>query len=237
MRYGPAAVLQSLKALTTISWLSAGQLDKLSRALKVSRHEDRSMIISEALFPQFAHILLSGVARITCGNRKGQRAMVIMVAPGVIPAFPRALHGISYDFRCEAVSDCQVGTVKLNRLVEICLGIKSAAFEHLAANLLGRWDRVQLRCANFMNCTLAERLALVLLDLSENFGSPDGHGKSRLNVAVRHGDLAELIGASRPRVTEHLLEFAGKHLISRQKRRLMVDCEGLRNFLKAAASA
>lgn len=163
--------------------------------------------------------------------------MVIMVAPGVIPAFPKALHGISYDFRCEAVSECQVGTIKVNRFVEICLGIKSAAFEHLAANLLGCWDRVQLRCANFMNCTLAERLALILLDLSENFGIPDGHGKIRLSMAVRHGDLAELIGASRPRVTEQLIEFAGKHLISRQKRRLMVDYEGLMNFLKAAASA
>jgi len=35
-----------------------------------------------------AHVLLSGVARITCRNRKGRRAVVIMTAPGMIPAFP-----------------------------------------------------------------------------------------------------------------------------------------------------
>ena len=39
----------------------------------------------------------------------------------------------------------------------------------MALSYLGRWDLVQLRCANFMSCTLEERIALILLELSENF--------------------------------------------------------------------
>ena len=40
-----------------------------------------------------AHVLLSGVARITCRNRKG-RAQWLSCAPGMIPAFPLPVVGI-----------------------------------------------------------------------------------------------------------------------------------------------
>jgi hypothetical protein len=65
-----------------------------------------------------------------------------------------------------------------------------------------------------MSCTLAERLALTLAELSNNFGTPDRRGV-RLTVPGRHIHLAELVGASRPRVTEHLTAFERAHMIVR----------------------
>src|SRR5580700_4065450 len=76
----------------------------------------------------------------------------------------------------------------------------------MVVSYLGRWDLVQLRCANFMSCMLEERLALILLELSENFGVKDKH-RTRLTLPTRHKDLADLVGASRPRVTETLIRF------------------------------
>jgi CRP-like cAMP-binding protein len=226
--------VRNLKVLASISWLTPRQLEKLADALTVTRHDKRSIIFSDKSFSESAHILLSGVARITCANRKGLRTTVLMVAPGLIPAFPGTVTGITYNFRCEAVTMCQVGTIGLNNFVKICLGIESAAFKLLAAGFLGHWDRVQLRRSNLIGCTLEERIALTLLDLSENFGVPNRRGGMRLAVPVRHGDLAELVGASRPRVTEHLLEFTHKHLISQQNRHLVIDREGLKGLLMAA---
>jgi hypothetical protein len=103
----------------------------------------------------------------------------------------------------------------------------------MASSYLGRWDLVQLRCANFMGCSLEERLALILLELSENFGVPDPKGV-RLMLAARHRDLAELVGASRPRITEHLIRFERKHLISRNSRQLVINCDRLESFLADA---
>jgi CRP/FNR family cyclic AMP-dependent transcriptional regulator len=174
--------------------------------------------------------LLSGVARITCRNRKGDRTMVIMVAPGMIPGVPPAVTGIRYDFRCEAVTACQVGTVTLGQFIEIALGIASADFKRMAASYSGRWDLVQLRCSNFMSCTLEERVALILLELSENFGTREGQWM-RLSVPASHQDLAELVGASRPRVTEYLASFERKHLIARDGRQLIVRRNRLGDFL------
>ena len=75
-------------ALANISWLAAGQLEKLADALTVTRYEKRSTIFSDKSPSESAYILLSGVARITCDNRKGRRTLVIMVSPGLIPEFP-----------------------------------------------------------------------------------------------------------------------------------------------------
>ena len=224
---------RKLRGLKNISWLSARQLDRLSNGLTVSIAEKRAIIFDEKHSPTSAYILLAGVARITCRNRKGQRTLVIMVAPGMIPGFPPPVPGISYNFRCEAVTLCRIGTIELEALVEISLGIASVDFKRMAESYLGRWDLVQLRCANFMSCSLEERLALILLELSENFGIPDPKG-IRLTLPTRHRDIAELVGASRPRITEQLISFEKKHLISRNSRTLVVNRDRLEGFLSQA---
>ena len=206
-----ASGTRKLRGLKNISWLSGRQLDRLSNGLTVSIAEKRAIIFDEKHSPDSAYILLAGVARITCRNRKGQRTLVIMVAPGMIPGFPPPVPGISYNFRCEAVTLCRIGTIELEALVEISLGIASVDFKLMAESYLGRWDLVQLRCANFMSCSLEERLALILLELSENFGIPDPKG-IRLTLPTRHRDIAELVGASRPRITEQLIELREKDI-------------------------
>ena len=231
MRRVRAAAIRKLRGLKNFSWLTAHQLDKLSGALTVSTVEKRGIIFDEKHSPDSVCILVAGVARITCRNRKGQRTSVVMVAPGMVPGFPPPVPGISYNFRCEAVTPCRIGTIGLGSFVKISLGISSADFKRMAASYLGRWDLVQLRCANFMRCTLEERLALILLELSENFGVPTKKGL-QLALPTRQKDLAELAGASRPRITEHLISFEKKHLISREKRQLVVNRDRLESFLE-----
>jgi CRP/FNR family cyclic AMP-dependent transcriptional regulator len=216
-----------------MSWLSRRQLHRLVGALTVSHLSKGSIIFDESNSADSAYILLSGIARITCRNRKGERTMVIMVAPGMIPGFPLAVPGIKYNFRCEAVTPCQIGTVDFQTFIEISLGIASNDFKRMADNYRVRWDLVQLRCSNFMGCTLVERLALALLELAENFAVADPSGL-RLMVSTRHKDLAELVGASRPRVTEYLNQFERKRMIMWRDRQLIVKRDRLVNFLAQA---
>jgi CRP-like cAMP-binding protein len=233
MNSGRAADIRHLRGLKNISWLSSRQLNRLAAAISISAVEKREVIIAEKHSPESAYILLSGVARISCRNRKGDRTLVIMVAPGMIPGFPPPVPGISYNFRCEAVSDCQVGTIDLKNFIEISLGVSSEDFKRMAASYQGRWDLVQLRCTNFMGCTLEERLALILLELSGNFGVEDKRG-TRLMIPARHKDLADLVGASRPRVTEFLSQFERDNFLIRDGRHLIVHRDRLESFLAGA---
>ena len=49
-------------------------------------------------------------------------------------------------------------------------------------------------------------------------------------------DLGELVGASRPRVTEYLVSFEQKHLIVRDGRQLIVRRARLEKFLALSHS-
>jgi hypothetical protein len=164
-----ASQVRKRRELKNISWLTRRRLDELACGLSVIRVELCSQIFDESDSSDRVYVLLSGVARITCRNRKGRRAVVTIPAPGIIPVFPQPVVGINYNFRCEAVTDCQVGTLGWNEFIEICLGIGSAEFKRMAANYVGRWDLVQLRSSNFMSCTLAERMALILLEFERQF--------------------------------------------------------------------
>jgi len=232
------AEISQLRGLKNLAWLSSSQIKRLAAALQTGEVEKREIFINDKQHsPELAFILLSGVARITCRNRKGDRNVVIMVAPGMIPGFPPPVPGISYNFRCEAVTPCQVGTIELKALIEISLGIASEDFKQMAATYLGRWDLVQLRCANFMSCTLEERIALILLELAENFGIKEKRG-IRLTIPTRHRDVAELVGATRPRVTEFLLKFEHDKLISRgAAHHLIIHPSRMENFLARTHSS
>jgi hypothetical protein len=46
-----------------------------------------------------------------------------------------------------------------------------------------------------------------------------------------------LVGASRPRVTEHLIEFERKRMVVRANRQLIVERDGLQTFLSQAHSS
>jgi CRP/FNR family cyclic AMP-dependent transcriptional regulator len=219
-----------------MSWLSAQRVERLARALVVSTVEKREIVFDEKSVPESVYILLSGIARITCRNRKGQRRLVIMVAPGMISGLPLPVNGIGYDFRCEAFTSCQIGAIDLDAFIRISLGIESIDFKRMALNYLGRWSLVQLRCSNFMSCTLQERLALALLELSEDFGIADNDGL-RLNLSTRHSDLAELVGASRPRITEHLSQFEQDRFIARKDRQMFVQRDLIETFLSRAQTA
>src|SRR6202051_3666478 len=121
MKAERAPDIRNLRGLKNIFWIFCRQLNRLAGALAMSSVEKREIITDDKHPPESAYVLLSGVARITCRNRKGDRTLVIMVAPGMIPGFPPPVPGISYNFRCEAITACQVGIIDLKTFIEISL--------------------------------------------------------------------------------------------------------------------
>jgi CRP-like cAMP-binding protein len=77
------------------------------------------------------------------------------------------------------------------------------------------------RSSGLLNLDLHDRLAFTMLDLCEDFGIEDSRG-TLLTVSFSHRDIADLVGASRPRITEHLAQLESEHLVIRQGRRFIV---------------
>jgi CRP/FNR family cyclic AMP-dependent transcriptional regulator len=219
-RNSPSSDLDKLNRLKSLSWLSASELGLLAGALALTNFKPPQIILHEAALASDAHILLEGIARITCQNARGERVTIALLPPGPIPEFPSLPLG-RFDFRCEAYNDCRVGSLGWNDFKGITRHSSESAFRKFHQNDLQQWYRLLLRSSSFLNLDLHERIAITLLELASDFGIEESRG-ALLRASFSHQDIADLVGASRPRVTEHLAQLEREHLVIRQGRRLIV---------------
>ena len=113
-----------------------------------------------------------------------------------------------------------MGSLGWNDFDGITAHSSESASKKFHENDLQQWYRLLLRSCGFLNLDLHERIAITLLELSSDFGIKESRGT--LLRAFSHRDIAELVGASRPRVTEHLAQLEREHLVIRQGRQLIV---------------
>ncbi len=230
----PDTDLDKLSRLKALSWLSISELTLLVGALAVANFGRHEVIWREAALASEAHILLTGIARITCQNARSERVTIALLAPGPIPEFP-SLSVSRFGFRCEAYNDCRVGSLSWNDFNGITAHSSESAFKKFHQNDLQQWYRLLLRSTSFLNLGLHERIAITLLELSSDFGIKESRG-TLLRASFSHQDIADLVGASRPRVTEHLAQLERERLIIRQGRQLIVRVDKIVNAMTISPS-
>jgi CRP-like cAMP-binding protein len=217
--------LERLKRLKALSWLSASELASLVDALRLSSFRRHELILRDAALASEAHILLSGIARITCLKARSERMTVGLLAPGLIPEL--LSRPISHSsFQCEAYSNCRVGSLGWEDFERITANATESAFKKFHENDLKQWYRLLLRTSSFLNPGLRERVAIALLELSSELGVEESRG-TLLTVSLSHKDIADLVGATRPRITEHLAELERERFVIRQGRQIVVQVNKL----------
>lgn len=235
IKFGSDTNIESLGRLEALSWLSASELGVLSDLLTLTRFKRGEVILREATLASDAHILLSGVARITCLNSRNERATVAFLAPGPIPAFPAPSISRS-DFRCESCNKCVVGSLNWKEFENVAANGHELALRKFHENDLKHWYQLLLRSSALLSPDLRDRVAIALLQLCTDFGTEDSRG-TLLRVSFSHKDIASMIGASRPRVTEHLGQLERDRFVLRQGRQLVVRVDMLSDSLAMHASS
>jgi len=223
-KYAGPTDLDSLNRLKPFSCLPADALRELASGLNSANFQRSEVILAEEALATGVHILLKGVAKITCLNPCGQRVTVALLAPGPIPEF-LSLPVSRWHFRCEAYSDCRVGSLGWDQFDLITRAVPQSALRRFHENNLMQW---YLWSLSFLGLSIRERLVFTLLQLCSNFGVIESRG-TLLLISLSHRDLADLVGASRPRVTEHLAELEREHLLIRQGRQFIVRVDKLGN--------
>lgn len=217
--------LERLGRIDALSWLSLPELTRLIEQLALANFKRHEVIVGQDALASEAHILLTGAANITCLNARSERVTVALVAPGPIPEFP-ILPISRWSFQCEAYTDCRVGSLGWERFGIISFDSAQLAFRKFHQTNLRQWYRLLLRGSSFLSLDLHERIALTLLELCSDFGVEESRG-TLLKIVLSHRQLANLVGASRPRVTEHLARLEGEGLVVRQGRQLVVRADRL----------
>jgi CRP-like cAMP-binding protein len=216
---------EKLGRLKIFSWLSSAEVKALGGSLQMLNFQRNEVIFRESTVVTDAHVLVSGIARVTCLNGRGDRVTVALIAPGAIPGFP-ILPVNRFDFRCEAYTTCRVGTMDWNGFESVTANGREVAFKKFHQNDLKHWYRLFLRSSGLLNLDLHERVAITMLDLCDDFGIEDARG-TLLKANFSHKDIASIVGASRPRVTEHLGKLERDHYLVRQGRQFIVCSDKL----------
>ena len=224
-----ATDLELLGHLKAFSWLSNPDKIRLLAALETANFTKHDVILRESELASNAHILLAGTASLTCLNVRTERVMVALLPPGPIPEFP-TLPFTPSRFQIEAYDDCRVGSLTWDQFDHITAHSSQSAFRKFHQNNLQQWYRLLLRGSSFLSLGLHERIGLALLELCADFGIADSRG-TLIRVAFSHTHLANLVGASRPRVTEHLARLERDGLVIRQGRQLVVCADELEDSL------
>jgi len=223
-----------LGELKTFSWLSRDQVAGLATALEPLRVKRHETIFYEGEVSDRVYVLLSGVAKLSFLNRD-EKVLVGLVGAGEVFGVSSLLPGATRPFRCEAFSDCLVGVTRPSTFVGLTLGVPLERFSRTLEVTVGRWWSMLQRYTNFIGLSVRERLASALLELAGKFGADDARG-ILLTLKLTHADLAEIVGASRQRTTEQLIEFEAEKMIIRDGRRLIIVPERLRSLDRAAAA-
>ena len=226
---------EKLGRLKIFSWLSSTEVKALGGSLKMKNFERNQVILRESTVVNEAHVLVSGIARVTCLNGRNERVTVALLAPGAIPGFP-VLPVNRFDFRCESYSNCRVGTMDWNGFESVTANGRESAFKKFHQNDLKHWYRLFLRSSGLLHLDLHDRLAITMLDLCDDFGIEEARG-TLLKANFSHKDIASIVGASRPRVTEHLSQMERDHLLVRQGRQFIVCAAKLTESLSVQNAA
>jgi CRP-like cAMP-binding protein len=231
----PILNVTTLRRLKALPWASDHQLEQLLTHMALQRVERRTALFDEGTPSNALYLLISGVVKLSLSSLEGEDVLVSLICPGEFFGITALMPGMQRAFRSEAFSDCWVGIVPADTFVTILLGVPFADFSALMGTTVDRWFSLLYRYAHFQGLGLRQRLAMALLELAQKFGVQDDRG-TILILQLTHEDLADLVGASRQKVTEHMKELERQQLILRDGRKLIVLPERLQEMISQEAS-
>ncbi len=222
----PVLNVTTLRRLKALPWASDRQLEQLLPHLTLQRVERQTTLFAEGEQGQFLYLLIAGAAKLSLRSAEGEEVLVSLIAPGEFFGITCLLSEAPRGFHCEAFSDCWIAAIRPDLFVTTLLGVPFTEFSGFMSSTVSRWAALLDRYSRFQGLGLQQRLAFALLELAQKFGVRDDRG-TILVLQLTHDDLANLVGASRQKVTEHIKELERQEALLRDGRRLIVVPERL----------
>lgn len=112
---------------------------------------------------------------------------------------------------------------------------QNSLLEGFARYLAARVGNHQQAIASLITVDSEHRLAETLLLLAHKLGRPNSNS-TRIDHKITHEELAEMVGTTRPRITEFMLKFRGLGLIDVNRDRfLVIQQQALSEYLARTA--
>ncbi|HVT61132.1 MAG TPA: Crp/Fnr family transcriptional regulator [Thermoanaerobaculia bacterium] len=193
--------------------LAADELCRLNGLLHASAVPAGSHFITAQQPGEVVYVLLEGTVKIYVSHPDGREVILAFLGPGDTVGEMSLVDS--------AGRSANVVTTEPSRLVWMDRSTFQSCLRTLAplANNLVRLLSHRLRFANEQIqalCTLdvPGRVARQILALAERYGKPGAEGEVRIPLRLTQSDLGEIVGASRERVNQAIVEFKQRGYIA-----------------------
>jgi CRP-like cAMP-binding protein len=183
-------------------------------------------ILGEGDKPASILLLLEGKAKLSLNSIDGRRLIIGFASPGEILGLTSAVSGEPYEITAEAQFPCMISYLPRQSFLDFLLRYPVAC-QNVARQLSLESRRTveQLRTLALTSSAL-EKLAKLLLDwCAESSRTLRG---TQIQCSFTHGEIGELIGASRETISRCMNDFKRRGLVAQRGTALLVpDCAAL----------
>jgi len=179
-----------------------------------------------AIYPQGTHrgngfIVLAGEVSVSVVLPNGQRILCAFYRPGSMFGFPIVESERPRLSAADAFTATTVAVVPRRDFERIVAGLPPAMVIRFFNRVLERQARFALRLVHCAALDLRGRLAFTLVDLAATFGSQERDGV-RIDLPITHENLAEMVGATRERVSKAMAAFMAEGLITYSRQSITI---------------
>jgi CRP-like cAMP-binding protein len=184
-------------------YLPTSFADELSRRHTSVTYAGGSTLILQGSPADVILWIISGVVKIYCLVRDGNRVLVKLAGPGDVLGYPALVvpeGGVLQPFEAQALTKCTVAMFSRDTIITMIEKLDQPTLIRLTNHFNQSSSLIAHRLVTFLGSSFRQRLELTFQDLASRFGVEDERG-FLLTLKLSHMDLAEMIGSSRPMAT------------------------------------
>ena len=170
-----------------------------------------------SIYPQGTHrgsifLVLSGEVSMSVLLPNGQRILCAFQQPGAVFGFPIVESERPRWSAADAFTPATVAIVPRREFERVVAALPPAVVIRFFNRVLERQARFSMRLVHCVALDLRGRLALTLVDLATTFGVHERDGL-RVDLPITHENLADMVGASRERISKGMAALQAQGLI------------------------
>ncbi|MGH7812724.1 MAG: Crp/Fnr family transcriptional regulator [Candidatus Binataceae bacterium] len=203
----------------------AGLIDELADRQAAVKYPHGATVFVEGSLGDLFGCVLSGYVKVYCNRSGGKAVLVRMAGPGDIIGFADyedSRGRRSKIFEARAFTNCSVALFTREHAVRLLRAAGPERLIELFQSLNTYWSSTLHWWASLMGMPFEGRLETIMADLAARLGRRDNRG-TLIIPELSQGDLAEMIGGSRPLVSRLVNRMERRGLIERRGRRYVLS--------------
>lgn len=209
----PTLQIHALRDVDLFHSLNEKELDWISQRLYVKTFSAGADIMTAEQPGETVYLILNGTVKIHVEQFDGRDVVLAILGRGDILGEMSLIDSAGRSASAVTLDESLLAWMSGNTFQE-CLHTMPAFGQNLVRILAGR-----LRLANELIQALASldvygRVARQILAFAEKYGQPQPDGDVRISIRLTQGDMADLVGASRKRVNQVMVDFKGRGAVS-----------------------